>query len=40
VDWREWSEDAFAEVRVRDVPIFLSVGMRALMEERRSAPTP
>jgi len=26
VDWREWGEDAFAEARDRDVPIFLSVG--------------
>ncbi len=26
VDWREWGEDAFAEARERDVPIFLSVG--------------
>lgn len=39
VDWREWGEEAFAEARERDVPIFLSVRMRALMEERRSAPT-
>ncbi len=26
VDWREWGEDAFAEARERDVPIFLSIG--------------
>ncbi len=26
VDWREWGEEAFAEARDRDVPIFLSVG--------------
>ena len=26
VDWRPWGEDAFAEARRRDVPIFLSVG--------------
>ncbi|MEY3019315.1 MAG: hypothetical protein RLZZ272_1345, partial [Actinomycetota bacterium] len=26
VDWREWGEEAFAEARERDVPIFLSVG--------------
>jgi hypothetical protein len=26
VDWREWGEEAFAEARARDVPIFLSVG--------------
>ena len=26
VDWQEWGEDAFAEARERDVPIFLSVG--------------
>jgi uncharacterized protein len=29
VDWREWNEDAFAEARERDVPIFLSVGYSA-----------
>jgi hypothetical protein len=26
VDWHEWGEEAFAEARRRDVPIFLSVG--------------
>jgi uncharacterized protein len=26
VDWREWGEEAFAEARERDAPIFLSVG--------------
>jgi len=26
VDWREWSEEAFAEARERAVPIFLSGG--------------
>jgi hypothetical protein len=26
VDWGEWGEEAFAEARRRDVPIFLSVG--------------
>jgi uncharacterized protein len=26
VDWHEWGDDAFAEARERDVPIFLSVG--------------
>jgi uncharacterized protein len=26
VDWRPWGEEAFAEARERDVPIFLSVG--------------
>ncbi len=26
VDWHEWGEQAFAEARRRDVPIFLSVG--------------
>jgi uncharacterized protein YyaL (SSP411 family) len=26
VDWREWNEDAFAEARERDVPIFPSCG--------------
>jgi uncharacterized protein len=26
VDWWEWGEEAFAEARRRDVPIFLSVG--------------
>ncbi|NHA67033.1 thioredoxin domain-containing protein [Phycicoccus flavus] len=29
VDWWEWGEDAFAEARRRDVPIFLSVGYAA-----------
>jgi uncharacterized protein YyaL (SSP411 family) len=29
VDWWEWSEDAFAEARRRDVPILLSVGYAA-----------
>ncbi|TCC39625.1 thioredoxin domain-containing protein [Kribbella sindirgiensis] len=29
VEWREWSERAFAEARERDVPIFLSVGYSA-----------
>jgi uncharacterized protein YyaL (SSP411 family) len=29
VDWREWGEEAFAEARERDVPIFLSVGFSA-----------
>jgi uncharacterized protein YyaL (SSP411 family) len=26
VDWFPWGEDAFAEAKRRDVPIFLSVG--------------
>jgi uncharacterized protein YyaL (SSP411 family) len=26
VDWYEWGDDAFAQARARDVPIFLSVG--------------
>src|SRR5438105_7397669 len=26
VDWRPWGDEAFAEVRARDVPVFLSVG--------------
>ena len=26
VDWKEWGDEAFAEARRRDVPIFLSVG--------------
>ncbi len=26
VDWRPWGEDAFAEARRRDVPVFLSIG--------------
>jgi uncharacterized protein len=26
VDWRPWGEEAFAEARERDVPVFLSVG--------------
>ena len=29
VDWWEWSDDAFAEARRRDVPILLSVGYAA-----------
>jgi len=29
VDWYEWSEDALAAARTRDVPIFLSVGYAA-----------
>jgi uncharacterized protein YyaL (SSP411 family) len=29
VDWREWSDDAFAEARRRDVPVLLSVGYAA-----------
>ena len=29
VDWWEWGEEAFAEARERDVPIFLSVGSTA-----------
>ncbi|MFF0264483.1 thioredoxin domain-containing protein [Kribbella sp. NPDC004536] len=29
VEWREWSERAFAEARERDVPVFLSVGYSA-----------
>lgn len=29
VDWYEWGEEAFAEARRRDVPIFLSVGYAA-----------
>jgi len=29
VDWWEWSEEAFAEARRRDVPVFLSVGYSA-----------
>jgi len=26
VDWQPWGEEAFAEARLRDVPIFLSIG--------------
>jgi uncharacterized protein YyaL (SSP411 family) len=26
VDWRPWGDDAFAEARARDVPVFLSIG--------------
>jgi len=26
VDWREWGEDAFAEARKRDLPLFVSIG--------------
>jgi len=29
VDWWEWGEEAFAEARRRDVPVFLSVGYSA-----------
>ena len=29
VDWWEWGEEAFAEARRRDVPIFLSIGYSA-----------
>ncbi|WP_427889392.1 thioredoxin domain-containing protein [Kribbella sp. GL6] len=29
VDWWEWGEDAFADARQRDVPVFLSVGYSA-----------
>ncbi|WP_114906117.1 thioredoxin domain-containing protein [Ornithinimicrobium murale] len=29
VDWREWGEDAFAEARQRNRPIFLSIGYAA-----------
>ena len=29
VDWYPWGEEAFAEARRRDVPIFLSVGYSA-----------
>jgi uncharacterized protein YyaL (SSP411 family) len=29
VDWWEWSDEAFAEARRRDVPILLSVGYAA-----------
>ncbi|MGB8383194.1 MAG: DUF255 domain-containing protein, partial [Dermatophilaceae bacterium] len=29
VDWWEWSPEAFAEARRRDVPVFLSVGYAA-----------
>lgn len=29
VQWQEWGEEAFAEARERDVPIFLSVGYAA-----------
>ena len=29
VDWWEWSDEAFAEARNRDVPIFLSIGYSA-----------
>jgi uncharacterized protein YyaL (SSP411 family) len=29
VDWHEWGEDAFAEAKARDVPVFLSVGYSA-----------
>ena len=29
VDWWEWSDEAFAEARRRDVPIFLSIGYSA-----------
>ncbi|MEP7762442.1 thioredoxin domain-containing protein [Sanguibacter sp. 25GB23B1] len=29
VDWREWSAEAFAEARERDVPVLLSIGYAA-----------
>ena len=29
VDWREWSEDALAEAKARDLPLFISVGYAA-----------
>src|SRR5580765_5656562 len=29
VDWRPWGDEAFAEARDRDVPVFLSVGYSA-----------
>ena len=29
VDWWEWSPEAFAEARERDVPVLLSVGYAA-----------
>ena len=29
VDWWEWSDEAFAEARRRDVPVLLSVGYAA-----------
>jgi uncharacterized protein YyaL (SSP411 family) len=29
VAWRQWSEQAFAEARERDVPVFLSIGYSA-----------
>ncbi len=29
VPWREWNDEAFAEARERDVPVFLSVGYAA-----------
>ena len=29
VDWYEWGEEAFAEARRRDVPVFLSIGYAA-----------
>src|SRR4051794_35102395 len=29
VDWWEWSEEAFADARARDVPVLLSVGYAA-----------
>lgn len=29
VDWFEWGEEAFAQARARDVPIFLSIGYSA-----------
>ena len=29
VDWWEWSDEAFAEARRRDVPVFVSIGYSA-----------
>nr|WP_207948283.1 DUF255 domain-containing protein [Metallococcus carri] len=29
VDWQEWSDEAFAEARQRDVPVLLPIGYAA-----------
>ena len=34
VDWFEWSDEAFAEARERNVPVLLSVGYAACHRSR------
>ncbi|XP_048422485.1 spermatogenesis-associated protein 20-like [Pyrus x bretschneideri] len=33
VDWYPWGEEAFAEARKRDVPVFLSIGYSGVIGE-------